>query len=674
MRQAPQRRDKRGLALSILCALSLATTVAPGAAQGNDYVPRFEEDACPFNAPAEMLEQVRCGWLFVPENRAVPQGRQLRLAVAILEGRSPTPRPDPIIFLSGGPGGRSVEYVPSRATNAFWNRLRAERDVVFFDQRGTGYSEPEFCPEVTEESFRSLFLGLSTQQRSERMQAVLADCADVMRQQGVNLSQYNSVASAHDLQDLRRALGYEEWNLLGLSYGTRLGLEAMRTAPTGVRSAVLDSPAPPNAPQGGDRAVLFVDVVRRLAAACAADDVCNAAYPNLEQRIWETTEELEREPWLLHSAGAMGLPDTIVVDGALFVDGLFQGLYSRDFISVAPLFVEQVRQRNRAMVLAMIGPLGRSSRETSRGLNLAVRCYENVPFYTRASQRTGAEYPEVLERIGFSVGSGTAEECAAWHPYRAPPEQAEPVRSDVPALVLTGEFDPVTHRSFGPLAVEGLTNGHVVELPAMGHVASPLHECSRSMIVAFFDNPLQSPDETCVDTDMEGVRFVTDVRVTPGPSRLVSALGGGRESTAVLAALGLPLIVLVGSAVGWPVTAGVRRLRRSEPVRRTPFERRARWGAVAFAVLALLFVVTLAWVIQRAATENTLILLVGVPGWAAPLLVLPWLLLAGSVALVAVAALAWRRTAWTRWGRVHFTVIALAGALLVGTVFAMGLV
>lgn len=651
-----------------------ARALDPLAEQGDDYAPRFEEADCPFAAPAEVLEQVRCGWLFVPENRAAPRGGQLRLAVAVLKSTSSTPRPDPIVFLNGGPGGRSVEYVPGRTRSAIWHRLRAERDAVFFDQRGTGYSEPEFCPEITDESFGSLFLGLSPQQRSERMQAVLARCAEVMRQKGVDLSRYNSVTSAQDLQDLRRALGYEEWNLLGTSYGSRLGLEAMRTAPVGIRSAIFDGPAPPNAPQGGQRGVNFVDVVRRLAAACAADAGCDATYPGLEQRVWRTVEDLEQEPWLLHGTGAMGLPDTIVVDGALFAGGLFQGLYSRDFIPLAPLFVQEVRRRNAAMVLGLIGPLGRNAREVSRGMNLAVRCYENVPFYESGPrQHTGAPYPEILDRIGFSVGSGTSEECDAWHPFRAGPEQAKPVRSDIPTLVFTGEFDPVTHRSFGSLAVQGLTNGHVVEVPAMGHGASPLHACTRAMLASFFDDPHRPPDETCVDTDMETLRFVTDVRVAPGVRGVASMIGSGGGSTPILAALGLPLVVLLGSAAGWPIAAGVRRLRRRERTARTPFERRARWGAVTFTLLTLAFAATLTWVILRTRTENSFILLFGLPGWAAPLLVVPWVLLAGSVALLAAALLAWRRGAWTRWGRIHFTLAAAASAVLVGTIFAMGL-
>jgi pimeloyl-ACP methyl ester carboxylesterase len=217
-------------AIALLPAVVFLANAFPAVAQvpADAYTPHFEEAPCPFEAAPHVLEQVRCGWLTVPQNRAHPDGKQLRLAVAIMKSTSPTPQPDPIVFLHNAPGDRSVASVPARTRGGFWNGLRTERDIVFYDQRGTGFSEPEFCPEITDEYLRSLLIGLTAQQRSERMVPVLARCAEVMRGRGVDLSQYNNVASALDLEDLRRALGYERWNLFGAGNGSRIGLEAVR--------------------------------------------------------------------------------------------------------------------------------------------------------------------------------------------------------------------------------------------------------------------------------------------------------------------------------------------------------------------------------------------------------------------------------------------------------------
>jgi pimeloyl-ACP methyl ester carboxylesterase len=669
-------RPKTNCAAALLSlALSVTHTSAVAQPAADGYQPRFEEAACPFDASPQALEQVRCGWLVVPQNRAEPEGKQVRLAVAVLKSTSATPRPDPIVFLSGGPGGRSVEYMPQRTKSAFWNRLRAERDVIFYDQRGTGYSEPAFCPEVTEEHTRALFLGLSAQQRSARMQTVLTRCAGVMRERGVDLSQVNSVASALDLRDLRRALGYEEWNLLGVSYGSTLALEAMRSAPEGIRSVLLDGPAPPNARIDDETPANFADVVRRLAAACAADAACDASHPELEQRVWRTVEELDADPWIVRGGSRIGLPDPLVLDGYLFASALFQGLYMQQFLQITPLFVQEVGRRNTPMVLAVAGPLSGSLRDIDRAMYLAVQCYESIPFNRPgARQAKRGRYPEILDRVGFGSEAGDAAVCDAWHPFRAAPERVEPVRSAIPTLVFTGEFDPITHRDYGALAVAALPSAHVVDAPAMGHGVSPFHECTRSMLLAFFDDPHRTPDRACVTGEMEPLRFVTDVRVAAGVSRLAGVMGSPNPPKLLPASLGLPLLVLLGSVVSWPLAAGMRRLRRRERLVRTPFERRAWWAAIGVMLLALAFAGALAWVLVQTAGDNPMILAFGLPGWAAPLLLVPWILLAGSLALVATAALAWRRGAWTRWGRIHFTLVAAASAVFTAVLFLAGLV
>ncbi|MGY6519368.1 MAG: alpha/beta fold hydrolase [Lysobacteraceae bacterium] len=657
------------LTLSPIHGAALAQPAQTGAG------PRFEDAPCPFDASAEVLDQLRCGWLVVPQSRAEPDGRQLRLAVAVLKSTSQTPRPDPIVFLSGGPGGKSVAYMPPRTRSPFWGLLRSKRDVVFFDQRGTGFSEPAFCPEVSEAYFRMNFLGWDAARRSEHAQAVLGRCAEAMREQGVDLSQFNTAASALDLQDLRRALGVGQWNLFGVSYGTTLALEAMRTDPEGIRSALLDGPAPPNARYEAERAANFADVVSRLAAACASDADCHRSHPDLDQAIWRTVEALHEAPWIIPGGSRAGLPDPMVLDGNLFAAGVFQGLYERQFLQVLPLFVQEVERRNAALVLAAAGPLSGPNQDISWGMNLAVQCYEVIPFNgPEQRQATRGRYPEILDRVAFGAEFMDLAACDAWHPYRASPDSRQPVSSAIPTLVFTGEFDPVTHRDYGPLTVATLSNGTAVDVPAMGHGVSPFHACTRGMLQAFFDQPDRVPDRSCIDGDMPPLRFVTDVRVVPGISRVAGMMGSQSPPVPLLAAVGLSLLVLAGSLLGWALAAAMGRLRRQGRRADPPFQRRAHWGAAAFSAVALAYVAGLAYAIRHTAADNPMILVFGLRENFSPVLWLPWLLLPGSLGLVAVAVLAWWRGAWSRWGRVHFSAVALSGVVVVATVFGLGLV
>jgi hypothetical protein len=202
---------------AVLASLVLAG-VGPATAQEHSTNPatrRFEAGPCPFKADEQILAQVRCGYLIVPENRARPDGRQLRLAVAIARSASATPRPDPVVLLSGGPGDSFVQNT-ARLMNVVMAGLRADRDLIIWDQRGTGFSEPVFCPELNARWREIGARGLERSARvSERRQA-LADCRETMLRQGVDLSQYNTVVSAHDLDDLRRVLGVAQWNLVAI--------------------------------------------------------------------------------------------------------------------------------------------------------------------------------------------------------------------------------------------------------------------------------------------------------------------------------------------------------------------------------------------------------------------------------------------------------------------------
>lgn len=209
--------------------LQADTSVSPAGA------PRFEPSACPIQIPAGA--RVECGFLAVPENRTRPDSRTIRLAVAILKSRSENPAPDPIVYLAGGPGASALLEKPL----GWWldSPFPDNRDFILFEQRGTRFSEPFLnCPE--EDTAAILDPG---ENNGSYLNAAL-QCRDRLLSQGVDLTAYNSVASAADLEDLRAVLGYAEWNLYGVSYGTRLALSAMRDNPAGIRSVILDSTLP----------------------------------------------------------------------------------------------------------------------------------------------------------------------------------------------------------------------------------------------------------------------------------------------------------------------------------------------------------------------------------------------------------------------------------------------
>jgi pimeloyl-ACP methyl ester carboxylesterase len=167
---------------------------------------------CPFDASKALLP-VECGRMKVPENYDKP-GRQIEIADMTVRARSNQDPGKPVLFLSGGPGAPSLVYVEMLLANPQILDVVVDRDWVFYDQRGSGRSLPALrCP------------------RAEPYSQRVRSCRDKFVQEGVDLSQYTSERSARDIEALRKALGVKQWNLWGLSYGSRLAFAGARYFP-----------------------------------------------------------------------------------------------------------------------------------------------------------------------------------------------------------------------------------------------------------------------------------------------------------------------------------------------------------------------------------------------------------------------------------------------------------
>jgi len=184
--------------------------------------------------------------LTVPESRSNYTGKTIQLAVAILRSPNPQRGPDPVVFLAGGPGQGTLPLAALVA--AGYAPTLAQRDIILIDQRGTGFSQPNLsCAQPMQTSGKRLPFGAATNDRPAFIQAQVDDlitCGNRLRAAGIDLRAYNSAENSADLEDLRRALGYGPWNLVGVSYGSRLALTAMRYRPETIRSMVLDSAVP----------------------------------------------------------------------------------------------------------------------------------------------------------------------------------------------------------------------------------------------------------------------------------------------------------------------------------------------------------------------------------------------------------------------------------------------
>lgn len=484
-----------------------------------DYEPVFQEATCEFEMPPGQLEgeTVECGYLEIPENRTDPNSRQIQLAVAIFRHPDGAAHPDPIIYLSGGPGGSSLELISLSFDQVFAPFFSSGRDLIFFDQRGVGFSKPALdCPETQDLSLDLLDNQVGGRQVSDQeaynlILSSFLDCGNDLAGEA-DLTAYNTSANAADVNDLRRALGYDQVNLWGVSYGTRLALGVLRDYPEGLRSVILDSAYPPDvdlyldAPENADRAFNL------LFDACADDPICNQNYPDLQEIFFETVDLLEARPYNTTIVNPLtGESFDALIDGETLIGLIFQLLYETELLKNLPMYIYQSNQGDFDMLSRIFGLLLVEIPLISRGMNLSVQCNEEMAFSSLEEFRIVlADHPKLAPLYSLStLGEMGFQICREWNSGRANPIENEPVYSQIPTLIMAGEFDPITPPAWGLQVKQTLENSYYYEFPGVGHGASSVEGCPRQIALDYIQDPLQAPDDTCIDEMIFG--FVTPV-------------------------------------------------------------------------------------------------------------------------------------------------------------------
>jgi cyclophilin family peptidyl-prolyl cis-trans isomerase/pimeloyl-ACP methyl ester carboxylesterase len=500
-----------------VAAASPANTAVDGAVHAWDTtpgaIPRFEPARCPFPLGTGQTEgtNVTCGFVVVPEDHANPSGPTIRLATAQFKAVRKNPPPEPIVYLEGGPGEAAI----GASTASFAARFTASRDFVIFDQRGTGRSEPSLgCSELQSQPSQNISLADSEQQRIDQ----LFRCRDRLVGAGIDLSAYTTDQNAADVNDLRAALGYDKLDLLGVSYGTRLGLTVMRDFPQAVNSVVLDSVSALQVDSYAQYPVSFDRALNVLFSSCAADSACSTAFPNLPADFSQTVAQLDTDPVTVtvtnpRTKGA----DTFVTNGWRFTESLQGWLYSSYRLRYLPMLIEQVKAGDTTLLtyfdtLALTG-----GGSTSSGMVYSVRCSDYAPFGSAETMTMAAQglLPEIRddyvpgERDIFTI-------CAQWPTKPANPIDHQPVTSDIPTLVLASGNDPVTPPAFSQMTAQTLSHGFYVEVPGIGHsVLSNGGTCALNVIERFFTAPTRRPNTDC--TSALGVTYVTTGKIYPNP-------------------------------------------------------------------------------------------------------------------------------------------------------------
>src|ERR1043165_5232881 len=460
----------------IVGTFTQAGTTAPlifrkqGAAQSSAPVKRGSVELKPCNNPS-LTSDALCVKYEVFENRATRNGRRIPLNIVLLPAKNPKPAPDPLFYLAGGPGAAATGY----AEAGFMNGLRRNRDVVLVDQRGTGESNPLNCaPFGSREDMRGYF---GEQFPIEKIRVCRAELEKV-----ADLKLYTTSIAMDDLDEVRAALGYDRVNVYGGSYGSTTSLVYLRQHGDHVRSVAIFGVAPPAAkiPLSFSRGVQ--DAINRMFVDCAADQACKTAYPDLEAEFKKVIARFDNGPVEIDvpNVYTRGTQKVSVTRDA-FVDGIRQMLYIPDAAAALPALIHLGANGDLSgLVGTAFQVVSQIDARISRGMQLSVVCAEDTPFITPEDIKTTS----ANSFYGDARVRPTMKACAEWPQAKVAASFLEPVKSDVPVLIVSGELDPVTPPWLAKIVAQTLSRSRLVIVPNATHNS---YECIENIVADFID-------------------------------------------------------------------------------------------------------------------------------------------------------------------------------------------
>jgi len=548
---------------ALFIALSLA--LAARSVHAAEATPRFEPVTCPLFFPAGLV--IQCGFLVVPEDRTQAAGQTIRLSVAIIKSRRTNPNPDPLLVLNGGPGAHALTDL-NRFLSIFHPWLSdQDRDVIIFDQRGVGLSEPALhCPELTPMLIRQAHGDALTLAET---QAPYRACRDRWTEAGVNLSAYTTAASAADVNDLWHTLGYREVNLYGVSYGTFLAQTVMRDYPAGVRSVILDSAYPLESLFYADLATNYSEGLQRIFAACAAETLCHTLYPDPAPTLTELYTRLSLEPARLTQTDPVTNEEFSFTFSA---SDALEAVKNAPFRQVPALIYDLSEGNYSAILQGRREGLENSYRygpPPHPALARSIFCSQGAFYVSPAQSAAWGDAPwDQWAKNYFSDLFSLP--CDEWATFTL---DIRPAQSAIPTLILIGQYD----LSFSPRYIEvfqsNLSHAFLITAPNTGHgVLTSGQSCFNVIGRAFLADPAHAPDSVClanVGRAALDTPFVTRAAAMRWPTQIGLALLSGfsiltlvtqARSKSVSAALTRPRLnwrmVIISAAVlgaGWSV-------------------------------------------------------------------------------------------------------------------------
>jgi pimeloyl-ACP methyl ester carboxylesterase len=552
----------------------------------------------------------------VPETRGSGQSNTLSIALMVLTAKTDQPEPDPVVYLSGGPGGEAISSWPSWVNHP----IRDKRDIILIDFRGIGYSQPEICPALHEKIIEIFTQDISPEAAINQQVMAYEECWEQLKSDGVDMNSYNTAAVVQDLEEALLQLGYTSWNLFGISYGTRVAQTALRDTPDHIRSVILDSPVGMDMNFHNNTIPDFVRSVDLVAEECLAQPDCNETYGDIRQTLFKNLRELDSEGWGMRHSEL----DSIYVKAHDLNLALHQLLYSGISYPILPMLIKAVDQRRDTPILNLISILQQRASMMNFGVGNLTNRYDSF------AMADVLYFEEQLERFpdykpGITMFHADYFILEYMESVMGGEEESRPVISDVPALILSGDWDPITPPSNGEDLKQHFPNHIYYNSPYTGHGVSFQSDCGRQYLLHFIDSPMMESTPSC--TEKSAPVFITEITEMESLAGFLSDLSDRNIFTILIL---IPvLILIIAQIIIWPLLRGYWFYKKEDkPVHKLT------WLSFAGTQFVTLYFIFIALAVTAALEISPLLLLFGVPSSYAIVSILPWLVTVCSAFLI----------------------------------------
>jgi pimeloyl-ACP methyl ester carboxylesterase len=445
-------------------------------------------EACtlaPPGTPATV--EAKCTTVSVPENHAEPGGRRIELALAWVpaerEGEA-----DPVFMLAGGPGQSARDGYPS--LHGAFRDIRRKRHVLLLDQRGTGASNPLVCRDA---EGKAAFTEGDDSEDLSAARAFAERCREALGKEN-DLRHFGTLDAIDDIEFVRAAIGAPQVNLIGISYGTRVAQHYAKRYPERSRALVLDGVVPNALHLGQEHARNLETALDLHFSRCAEDAACSERFGTVRETMARVSQSLREAPRPVRyrdPVSGESKEETLSFGNLAAVLRMFS--YSPASAALLPLALHELDQGRPELLMAqsqlLVAQLGEM---INHGMQLSVMCGEDVDLLRVDEADAGTV-------LGTEFISFAKVQCEVWPTKPRPADFHAPLRSEVPSLLLSGEYDPVTPPRYGDQVLEGLSRARHLVLRGQGHNVLPV-ACTPKLVARFLDTlDAAELDAACLD-------------------------------------------------------------------------------------------------------------------------------------------------------------------------------